>query len=139
MKVITKNGGLRLIRFDTGEDVIAKLATYAKKEKIPSASFTGIGASKKVALSYYNLKKKKYEEKTMSENLELTCIAGTIAWKGVSPIIHAHGTFSNRQFSVYGGHVKKLIVSVTCELSLAILKNKATRSFDEKTGLNLLS
>ena len=59
MKVIIKSGGVKLIRFDTGEDVIAELATYAKKEKIPSATFTGIGASKKMVLSYYDPKKKK--------------------------------------------------------------------------------
>ena len=54
------------------------------------------------------------------------------------PMIHLHITIADDEYHAYGGHVKKLIVGATCELTLFVSKERIERKYDEGTGLNLL-
>jgi len=94
--------------------------------------------SKEVLLSYYNLTTKQYEDITISQDLEIVTILGNIATKDEKIIIHCHGSFSDKTFQVKAGHVKKLIISITCEVTLIRLEGKVERVYEAKTGLNLL-
>jgi predicted DNA-binding protein with PD1-like motif len=137
MKIISKEKQPYFIRFDKGDEVIEGLKAFAKKEKMKSASFSGLGAAGEILLSFYNLKTKKYEDKPIKKDTEITSLSGNIAWLGKEPIVHCHGNFSDREMKVCGGHVKKLIVSATCEISLWAGSKKIMRKYDPETGLNL--
>lgn len=128
-----------LLRFDKGENVIEMLLDYVQKENILAAHFTAIGACGEVVLSYYNLEEKKYEDHEFQEDMEITGIIGNIGWMKGKPVLHAHGTFGRKDMSAIGGHVKKLIVSATCEVTLTILPGKFERAYDAETGLNLIA
>ena len=138
MKIIAQDNNTLLIRFDKDEDVIERLIQFAKKENLPGATFTIIGAAKKVTLSYYNLSQKQYEDHSYEEDMEITTVSGNISWMEDDVIIHAHGTFSNQKLEVIGGHLKSLIISATGEVVLQKIATTLTREFDEETGLNLL-
>lgn len=128
-----------LIRFDSDENVWDLLIEFCKQTALTTATFQAIGASKQITLSYYDLSKKEYLDTTITEDLEILTISGNISLLDKKHIIHAHGTFGKKDLSVIGGHIKKLVISATCELVLIPLKTPLTRRFDEKTGLNLLS
>ena len=66
-------------------------------------------------------------------------MVGNIALMNNEIIVHTHGVFGRQDLSTIGGHIKKLIVSATCEITLTTFEKDFTRSFDEKTGLNLLT
>lgn len=138
MQVLHKETTIRIIRFDKGEEVLTKLAAYCKGEDIPSGHFTALGACQKITIAYYDLDEKKYIDKTYEEDLEIVGIIGNIAVMNEKYAIHAHGSFAGRDYNVFGGHVKILIASATCEVHLTVLGKKLTRGFDERTGLNLL-
>jgi uncharacterized protein len=138
MKVIIQDNTVSLIRFDKGDDVLAALSSLAEKENITAATFTAIGASGEVILSYYDIAKKEYVDREFREDLEIVSITGNVGRMDSKPIIHAHGVFSDREFKTYGGHLKKLIVSATCEVTLTQLKGEILRGFDNETGLNLM-
>ena len=138
MEVIIREQGRYLLRFDRGEEVIAGLAVFAAQERIPGASFTAIGAAEKVVISFYHGRLKQYEDMVIKDELEIASLTGNIAWKENAPVVHAHGVFSDRNMKSFGGHVKKCVVSFTCEVALSVFSKKIERMYDKTTGLNLL-
>jgi predicted DNA-binding protein with PD1-like motif len=138
MKLLIGEAGLYVVRFDPGEDVIAALGTFAQAESVDAGHFSAIGAAGQLVVSYYDLPTKQYQDKAITENVEIVSLMGNIAWMEGVPMVHAHGVFSRSDFSTFGGHVKKLIVSATCEVHVSKVSGLATRGFDEVTGLNVL-
>lgn len=139
MRMIVKEAGRYLLRFDRGEDVIAALSLFAAQERIAGASFTGIGAAEKITLSFYRGRTKTYEDMMIKDELEIASLSGNIAWKENEPVVHAHGVFSDRQMRCFGGHIKKCVVASTCEVSLSVFGKRVERTHDDATGLNVLS
>lgn len=139
MKIIARETGRYILRFDRGEELVSCLAVFAAQEKIHGASFAAIGAAEKVVISFYSGRTKTYEDMLIKDELEISALSGTIGWKGSESVIHAHGVFSDRTMKSFGGHVKKCVVSFTGEVSLFVFNKKVERKFDEKTGLNLLA
>jgi hypothetical protein len=138
MKIITKQNTRYILRFDLGEEVIGSLKDFARKNKVKSASFAGLGAASEIMLSFYNLKTKKYEDKNFKKEFEITNLNGNIAHLDKEIIVHCHGNFSDNQMKVVGGHVKKLLVSGTCEIALSVMNKKISRAYNSLTGLNLM-
>lgn len=138
MKVVFKKENKYILRFDWGEEVICALINFCQKENIKAGHFFGLGAAQEVLLSSYDLAEKKYKNKLLKEEIEIAGLVGNISLLKSKTTIHAHGTFSDKNFCTYAGHVKKLLVSATCEVVLERLKGKVERSFNKKTGLNLL-
>lgn len=138
MKVILEDKNVSILRFDAGEDVIKEIAKFCSEESIDGASFYAIGAAKQVTLSYYNLSTKTYQDKTFSEELEITGVLGNVATMEGNIVVHAHGTLGKDTYQIIGGHVKELIVSATCEVTLTKLEGVIEREYDDVTGLNLM-
>jgi len=128
-----------IIRCDRGDDVIAELSHFTKEYNVQSAGFFGIGACGSLTLSFYDLEKKEYVDKDFKEDLEIVSCSGNIGWFDEKPLIHAHGVFSDRNYHMVGGHVKRMIISATGEFVLSLISHTLTRTYDEKTGLNLLN
>ncbi len=138
MKLILQDNNQYILRFDRAEEMVQGIADFCRKHEISAGSFTIIGAVSEVTLSYYNLDSKKYEDKNSVENLEITGIIGNVAKLNGDIALHMHGTFSDRDMKVVGGHVKKMIVSGTGEVVLTVHEGEIIREFDESTGLNLM-
>lgn len=139
MKRIQHQTNIFLLRFDKGEEVITGLQEYCRENTIRAGNFQALGAAGEVVLSYYNLDKKVYEDSTLSEDLEIVSMVGNIAMMDDNIIIHSHAVFGRHDLSTVGGHIKRLIVSATCEVTLTTFTGDITRAYDEETGLNLLS
>ncbi|MDP3941230.1 MAG: DNA-binding protein [bacterium] len=132
-----KETSVHVLRFDKGEEIISQLSSYCKKEKVLSGFFTALGACLKVTIAYYDLENKKYLDQTTEEDLEIIGITGNVSQMAGKHIVHAHGSFAGKDYKVFGGHIKELVVSATCEVHLTILQKKIERDFDKETGLNL--
>ena len=138
MKIILKEGTSFVIRFDRGDEVKEGLTHIAKTERIDAGSFSGIGAVSEVILNWYDPTIKAYSDRTVSEELELTSFNGNISTSKGAITVHAHGTFANSKFEAIGGHVKRMVISATCEVVLQKLNGKIERRYSEETGLNLM-
>ena len=97
-----------------------------------------LGSSQKLELAYYNLDTKEYETKDFNERLEITTITGNIALKDKEPFLHIHGTFSDPDMKVIGGHINSCVISATGEVVIHIGEGDMVRLHDEDTGLFLL-
>lgn len=138
MKVIAQNKSHILIRFDIGDEVISLLREFCVKENIRSGVVSAIGACRKVELGFYHLSEKKYSRQLFEGEFEILGVQGNISWADSDVVIHAHGSFGKKDFSVIGGHIFNLEASPTCELALQIYPNDFKRAYNDKVGLKLL-
>jgi predicted DNA-binding protein with PD1-like motif len=122
-----------------GEEVVGALNTFANEQKLKTAWVSGIGGASKVTLGFYNLENKEYQWRTFEEPLEIVGVQGNLSIVGGQPFWHLHGTFSNQNYEALGGHVKGLVVGLTCELFISPTPIGLTRKHDNETGLKLLS
>lgn len=124
---------------EKGEDCLAVLKSLAEKRNL-SFNFSLIGACSSVELGFYDLKAKKYLTKEFkAEGIEILSANGSVAWDENGPLVHAHGIFSGENYETFGGHVAKLIISLTGETIIDWLPKKFMKKYDEETGLKFLT
>lgn len=125
-------------RLEVGEEVIASLSDIAEREGVTFAEVSGIGAADEIAVSVYDVKAKKYFDNEFREPMEITSLLGTVSEKDGAPYIHIHATAGRADGVVIGGHLKRAVISATCELVLHTVYGRVPRFYDERTGLNLM-
>lgn len=138
MKVIIKEKNKYILRFDPGDEVIGGLQDFCQSNGISLAYFSGIGASSNLVLSIYDRTLKRYKDKNFDEDLEIAGITGNITNMDNQPMIHCHGSFGRSDFSTVSGHIKSLVISVTCEIVLVFLEGTLERGLDTDLNLQLM-
>ncbi len=128
-----------MLRFDKGEEVIAGLQDYLAKSNIKAAQFWGIGSTNSFELGYFNGTLKDYRKKPFFDEREILTFTGNGAMLDGKPVVHAHGSFSDFDFQLVGGHVFSLKVSATCEIFLIAMEGEADRKNNPDFNLNLLT
>lgn len=128
-----------IVRLERGERLVDSLEKLIKKENLPSVWILGLGAAEWAELGFYDLGKKQYNWKKFDRPLEITGLQGNSSYKDGELVLHIHGSFSDENFNLIGGHVKELEVAGTCEILLhRWYKENFKRSLDNDTGLSLL-
>lgn len=122
-----------------GEKLMESLEQHANTQHYPSAFLSGLGAAAWATIGIYDPGLKDYSWKTYKEPLEILSLQGNLAWVNEKPFWHLHGSFSNKAFQTFGGHIKDLEISATGELLIIPLNTPLTRNFDDETGIKLLS
>ena len=133
----TTSGNILVLQF--GDRLQEKLGAYAREHELVGAWVEGLGGAKSMTLGYYNIDQRQYTWKDFDEVHEILKLSGNLAWVDGEPVWHIHGAFSNSEFNSVGGHVRELVVGVTCELFITPLDAPLTRVFDDETGLKLLA
>jgi predicted DNA-binding protein with PD1-like motif len=120
-----------------GEDVLTSLEQLAIREKIPSASLSGMGFVN-IKFGFFNKATKEYDPKEFYD-MELASMNGSIAWKGAQPSLHLHGVVTDKDFKAYGGHILSATVSTgSVEILVTVHAKKLQRVFEEGLGANVL-
>lgn len=140
MDLIQRSGGFLTLNARPGEELMTALQKFADEHGINAAHIAGLGAAKRLVLAYYNLETKEYEKREFADDVEILSLNGNIGRKDSGEmIVHIHGTFGRRDFSVFGGHVCECVVSGAGEIHLTIPDSgRIMRSYDEQTGLTLM-
>jgi uncharacterized protein len=126
--------------FETGEDPIAGLTAFAKKEDLGAAGFTAIGAFSEATLGYFDWEKKDYERIAVREQVEVLALVGDIAVQGENEKkVHAHVVLGRRDASACGGHLLAARVRPTLEVILTESPGYLRRKHDPRSGLALIS
>ena len=132
----TPTGYLMVLR--RGDNVLQSLEQLAQKEKIPSASFAGIGFMSEATFGFYDFARKQFDPKTF-RNVEMANMTGSIAWKEGKPSIHAHGTVTDGTFNGAGGHLLGLTVGTgSCEVTIVLHPQRLERFVDPEIQANVL-
>ena len=127
-----------VLRIDRGEEIIETVKTVAEKEHIRLASVEALGATDNFTVGVYDVDAKRYDSKTFTGPHEIVSLVGTITEKDGAFYQHLHMSAGNKDCEVFGGHLNRAVVSVTCEMVIRVLSGAITRSPDPETGINLM-
>lgn len=132
----TATGYLMVLR--QGDDVLARLTQLAQAERLPSASFTGMGFVSEARFGYFDFDKRTYDPQVKRSG-ELASLTGTIGWQKGEPSIHAHGIVTDGSFVASGGHILGLTVGTgSVEVTIVRHEQRLEREMDQSIGANVL-
>lgn len=137
MKAFTQNNDTLLV-LEKGEELISSLNTYAKENNLKGGWVNIIGGSSSLTIGFRDPELKEYLWQEYNEPLEIIGLQGNLAYIDGEPIWHIHGTFSRKDYSVIGGHIKECGIGLTAEIYLQPNQTQLKRAFDSDTGLNLI-
>ena len=139
MKQFKNSNGIVIV-LERGEELVAALTAYAHEHGLSQVWLaSGLGGASSVTIAWYDLTTKIYHDKTYDEPMEIPSLSGNLSLVDGEPFWHIHGTFAGRDYTAVAGHVKSLTVGLTCELFIMPLEAPMTRTFNDETGLKLLT
>ena len=130
-------------RFDKGDEIISCILDICRKEKILSATYSGIGACREIEVRTYIPSKNEYRYDKKNGVLELISLTGNISLDDKNEIFeHTHALFSyideKDNNAVIGGHLMKAIISYTGEFVIQpVLNGIIKRKRDKLTGITV--
>ncbi len=131
-------GPRAMLVFEAGEPVMATLKRWLADYNVSGGSFTAIGGLRQVTLKYFNTTTRQYEERKISEQLEVLHLTGNVGLLHGEPFVHAHITLGTRDYQTYGGHFGDGIVMPLLELALTRIGGTLTRRENAESGLTEL-
>ena len=125
--------------FDTGDEVVSGLTSFAREKGLDASHFTAIGAFQDVTLGYFDWQKKDYQKIPVHEQVEVLSLVGDIALdpKG-EPKVHAHVVLGRSDGTTRGGHLLEARVRPTLEVILVESPSHLQRKHDPESGLALI-
>ena len=115
-------GGTYYIRMDRGDEIIGGILEVCAKERIASATFSGIGGCGRAEVQTFLPEKGVFVTEVVEGLLELIALNGNvISDADGSRDSHTHALFAykaNGETRFAGGHMKSLTVLYTAEIEL---------------------
>lgn len=124
--------------FETGDEVMKILETFANDHSLKAARFTAIGAFSSVELGFFDFSIKDYKRIPVNEQVEVLSLMGDVALYGDDSKVHAHVVVGKSNGNAMGGHLMKAIVHPTLELIIEEAPGYLQRRMDRETGLPLI-
>ena len=126
------------VRLESGEQVQASLGPWLARQGIGFAAVSGLGAFRRITLSYWNADTREYETHQRDEQMEVVSLVGNVTLKDDAPFLHLHVALGRRDLSVIGGHFNDAEVHPTLELWLRPEEQPVRRVPDVESGLSLM-
>ncbi|RXK82005.1 DNA-binding protein [Filimonas effusa] len=134
--VKTPTGYLMVLR--EGDNVFAEIEKLAVREKVPAASFFGLGFAGSAIFGFYDFNKKKFNPKEF-KRVEMGSLTGSIAWSEGRPSLHMHGVATDEKFQAFGGHLLSLAVGTgSMEITVMVHDQKRERKVEQPLNANVL-
>ena len=125
--------------FESGDEVMTGILTFAREHGIHAAHFTAIGAFSHAVLGYFEWDRKDYRKLPVAEQVEVLSLVGDIARQDDAVKVHAHVVLGKRDGSAHGGHLFEGHVRPTLEVILVQSPSYLEREFDPESGLPLIA
>ena len=130
-------GDTIVARLDRGEEVHEQLRLIARKEDIKLAQVSGLGAADDVTVGVFVVQEKRYHANRFTGDMEIVSLTGTINTMDGEYYAHLHMGVSDVQGNMFGGHLTRAVISVTCELVIRIIDGRVDRRHHPDLGVNL--
>ena len=124
--------------FETGDEMVEGLRSFAAEQDLSAAQITGIGALSDVVLKYFSWEKKDYEEIPVHEQVEVASLLGDVAESEDGPVVHIHLVVGRRDGSAMAGDVASAHVRPTLEVVVREAPAHLMRRHDPQSGLALI-
>ena len=126
------------IILESGEEVMEKIAVFAKDQNLSASHFTAIGAFSEVTVGFFDFSKKDYKKIPIKQQVEVLVLTGDITLYKNEPTIHAHVVLGKEDGTAHGGHLINATVHPTLEIILNESPAYLNRKMDEATGIPLI-
>lgn len=124
---------------DKGDEVVATLTAFAKRERLAGSHLSAIGAFSDVTLGYFERERSEYRKIPIGEQVEVVSLLGDIAIGDDGPTLHAHVVVGASDGTARGGHLLEAHVWPTLEVVLTESPTYLRRRRDPETGLALIA
>ena len=124
--------------FETGDEVVDHLTSFAEERGLATSHFTAIGAFRKAVLAWFDIDRGEYLEIPVEEQVEVVSMVGNVARAPGGRKVHAHVAVGKRDGEALAGHLVSGIVRPTLELFLTETGADLRRVEDEATSLALI-
>jgi predicted DNA-binding protein with PD1-like motif len=125
--------------FETGDEVISGLTSFATERKSAGSHFTAIGAFREAVIAYFDWEKQEYLKNPIREQVEVVSLIGDVALApDGSPKVHAHVVLGRRDGTALSGHLVEGHVRPTLEVTLTEEPKHLQRRHDPRSGLALI-
>lgn len=131
-------GNRYVLRFETGDLLIASLAQFCGKHGVGAGTFAGIGSCRRTELGFFDPKTKKYAFKIYRGAREIAALNGNISLMDGRPFVHAHAVLAGRDYRAVAGHLREAEILAAGEVVLTVLPGKLVRERDAASGTNKL-
>ncbi len=138
-KLLSHEGGATYaIVFDTGDEIISGLTTFANEHRLEASDFTALGAFSSALLGFFEVEQKEYRKIPIEEQVEVLTLVGNITLDDGDPKVHAHVVLGCADGTTRGGHLLEGYARPTLELMLSEAPVQLRRRFDAASGLALI-
>lgn len=137
-RIIDTNPNTYAVIFETGDEVSAGLAAFAKEHQLKASHFTAIGAFQDITLGYFDWDKKNYKRIPVREQVEALSVVGDVVLDEGEPKIHAHAIVGKSDGTAHGGHLLEAHVRPTLEVIIVESAGQLRRSYDPLSRLDLI-
>jgi uncharacterized protein len=127
-----------VVVLDTGDEVMAAMATFASAHRLDAAQFTAIGALSRSVVAFFEWTTKQYRHIPIDEQVEVLSIIGDISLDGERPKVHAHAVLGKADATACGGHLVEGHVRPTLEIVITETPGHLRRRHDPESGLALI-
>ena len=131
-------GNTVMVRMDPGEEVLEQMELAARAEGITLGSVSAIGAVNDFTVGLYDLETKQYYKNRFTGAFEIVSLLGNITTKDGEYYAHLHMSAADGEGKMFGGHLNRAVISVTCEMAINVLEGSVNRVPDEATGINII-
>ncbi len=134
-----KLGETYYVRLDRGDEIIGSLMEICEKEKIMSATYSGIGGCGSAEIQTFIPETGQFEMRYLNGMLELVSLNGNFVSDESGKLYHhTHAAFAykeNNEHLMDAGHIKSVVVLYTAEIELRpVVGGIIRRKYDPETG-----
>lgn len=130
-------GDTVIARLDKGEEIHEQLRLIALKENIRLASVSALGAVDDATLGVFVVSEKQYHADRFTGDMEIVSLTGTVNTMDGEYYAHLHMGVSTVGGRMFGGHLTRAVVSITCEMVIRIIDGTVDRKHHPDPGVNL--
>lgn len=132
------------VRMDRGDEIVGSLLGLCERERVMSATFSGIGGCGHAEIQTFIPETGQFELRSLDGMLELVSLTGNVVTdEGATYFHHTHGVFAYKDGAghhVAGGRIRPVTVSYAAEIELGPVRGgRITRSRDAETGTGFWS
>ena len=98
-------GRTYIFKLPKGKDLLEALADFCHDNQVKCGIVSVIGTVANATIGYYDMAKKRYEKTVINQPLELLNLTGNISIQDNRPMVHAHVTLADEEYTVIGGHL----------------------------------
>ena len=140
-KLLHEDSGQRTfaVVLATGDEVIASLEDFIRREQVHTAQLSAIGALSDLVLMYFDWEQRKYLKIPVKEQVEVASLLGDVAeGPDGKPTLHVHLVVGTRDGSAKAGHMGEAHVRPTLEVIITESPAHLRKVKDAETGLALM-